>query len=176
MPLFWRLLLSVYNMLMILLGGVVLAASLNVFAPLPYLEIALNDQNRLLTALIALIVIFLALVLLILSWKTSSNGSGDDGIVVQEGLLGQVTMTVPAIELLIMKSVRQIEGVKDIRPQISKDKSGLTVKLNMMINPELNVPEVTAATQKIVKEQLENVGGLQVNAVKVRVDDFKAGK
>jgi uncharacterized alkaline shock family protein YloU len=45
-----------------------------------------------------------------------------------------------------------------------------------MIKPELNVPEVTVATQKIVKEQLENMGGLQVNAVKVRVDDFKAGK
>jgi len=174
MPLFWRLVLSIYNIIIILVAGALLAASFNAFAPLPYLETALNDQNRLLTAVVALLIIFLAVVLLIQSWKTFS--SDDDGIVVQEGLLGQVTMTVAAIELLIMKSVRQIDGIKDIRPKISKDKSGLTVKIEMMINPELNVPEVTAATQKIVKEWLENIGGLQVNAVKVRVDDFKAGK
>ena len=174
MPILWRLLLSIYNILMILVAGVFLAASLSILDLKPYLETALNDQNRLLTAVIALSMIFLALLFLIQSLKKISVE--DDGIVVQEALLGQVSMTVAAIELLIMKSVRQIDGIKDIRPKIRKDKTGLTVILDMMINPELNVPEVTVATQKIVKEQLENMGGLQVNAVKVRVDDFKAGK
>jgi uncharacterized alkaline shock family protein YloU len=159
---------------MILVAGIFLAASFSVIDLQPYLEMAFNDQNRLLTAVIALLIIFLAFILLIISWKTFDLE--DDGIVVQEALLGQVSMTVAAVELLIMKAVRQIDGIKDIRPRIKKDKTGLSVVLDMMINPELNVPEVTAATQKIVKEQLENIGGLQVNAVKVRVDDFKAGK
>ena len=46
----------------------------------------------------------------------------------------------------------------------------------MMINPELNVPELTAATQQKVKEYLENIGGLQIAEIKVLVDDFNAGK
>ncbi|HRW12385.1 MAG TPA: alkaline shock response membrane anchor protein AmaP [Syntrophomonas sp.] len=174
MPIIWRVLLSIYNLLLLVVAGIFVAASVSAFDPLPYLQTALNEQNRLLTGLVALLLLLLALVLLIQTWKTVEKQ--DDGIIVQEGLLGQICMTVPAIELLIMKSVRQIEGIKDIRPEIKKDKTGLTVKLHMMINPALNVPEVTAATQKIVKEQLEQVGGLQVNEVKVRVDDFKAGK
>ncbi len=174
MPIIWRLLLSIYNILLLLVSGAILAASISAFDPLPYLQTALNDQNRLPTGLVALLVLLLAMVFLIQSWKTLE--SEDEGIIVREGLLGQVTMTDEAIKLLVMKAVRQLEGIKDIRPEIKKDKSGLTVKLHMMINPELNVPEVTTATQKIVKEQLENVGGLQVNEVKIRVDDFKAGK
>ena len=174
MPVFWRLLLSIYSILLILVAA---AAAIVSFAEIdlqPYLQTALNDQNRIMIGAIAVLVLILALSFLILSWK--QNSSDDDGILVQEGLLGEVSMTVAAIKLLIMRSIRQIDGIKDIRPEIKRDKSGLSVKLHMMINPELNVPEVTAATQKIVKEQLENIGGLQVNAVKVRVDDFKAGK
>ena len=174
MPIIWRLLLSSYNILLLLVAGAALAASISAFDPLPYVQTALNEQNRLITGVVALLLMFLAFVLLIQNWKTLE--SEDDGIIVQEGLLGQVTMTDAAIKLLIMKSVRQIDGIKEIRPEIRKDKSGLTVKLHMMINPELNVPEATTATQKIVKEQLENTGGLQVNEVKIRVDDFKAGK
>jgi uncharacterized alkaline shock family protein YloU len=175
MPVIWRLLLTIYNILLLFVAGVAMAASFAAFDPLPYLETALaNQQNRIITGTIAVVVFMLALSFLILSLK--KRVSDDDGILVQEGLLGEVSMTVAAIKLLIMRSIRQIDGVKDIRPEIRKDKSGLSVKLHMMINPELNVPEVTAATQKIVKEQLENIGGLQVNEVKVRIDDFKAGK
>jgi len=171
---FSRMLLTIYNLLLILVAGVVAAASFAVFDPLPYLEAALNPPNQIITGAIAVVVFMLALSFLMLGAK--NRGSDDEEILVQEGLLGEVSMTVAAIKLLIMRSIRQIDGIKDIRPEIRKDKSGLSVTLHMMINPELNVPEVTAATQKIVKEQLENIGGLQVNAIRVRVDDFKAGK
>ena len=174
MPVFWRLLLSIYSILLILVAAAAAAVSFAAIDPQPYLQAALNDQNRVMIGIIAVLVLIFALSFLILNWK--QNSSDGDGILVQEGLLGEVSMTVAAIKLLIMRSIRQIDGIKDIRPEIKRDKSGLSVKLHMMINPELNVPEVTAATQKIVKEQLENIGGLQVNAVKVRVDDFKAGK
>ncbi|HWQ74012.1 MAG TPA: alkaline shock response membrane anchor protein AmaP [Syntrophomonas sp.] len=173
MTTFWRVLLTVYNILMIVIASAVLAASFSVFDPQPYLQAAFNEQNRLYTTLTALLLLLLAVDFLIQSWRSLSL---DDGIVVREGLQGQVTMTVAAIKLMIMKSLRQIEGIREVRPEISKDKTGLTVKLHMMIIPELNVPEVTAKAQQLVKEHLESVGGLQVNAVKVKIDDFKAGK
>jgi MFS-type transporter involved in bile tolerance (Atg22 family) len=62
MPILWRLLLSIYNILMILVAGAFLAASLSIIDLQPYLETTLTDQNRLLTAVIALSIIFLALV------------------------------------------------------------------------------------------------------------------
>jgi uncharacterized alkaline shock family protein YloU len=50
-----------------------------------------------------------------------------------------------------MKAVREVSGVKDIRPSVSESDSGVAVKLHMMVNPERSVPELSQAVQKEVK-------------------------
>jgi len=95
-----------------------------------------------------------------------------DSIIVDSSLAGQVSITVPAIKVIIMKAVKKVDGVKEIKPAVSTSNDGLVVYLHTAINPDYNVPEMSKSLQQIVKEYLENIGGLQVSQVKVLVDDF----
>lgn len=116
---------------------------------------------------------FLALVLLYLGLRNEPNG---DGILVDKGVLGEVSISIEAVKLIIMKAVRQIDGVKEIRPVVRKGPAGLLITLKTMINPALSAPELSSALQKTVKEHLENIGGLPVAEIKVEFHDFNADK
>ncbi len=174
MPVFWRLILTIYNLILLAVAAVVVAVSIGISEPLHYINtLASSPENRIICGTIGIIVFFLALVLLFLGLRKSSS---EDAVLVEKGLLGEVSMSIDAIKLIIMKAVRQIDGVKDTRSEVRKGPGGLSVTLHMMINPELSVPELTNATQKKVKEYLENIGGLQIGEIRVLVDDFNAGK
>lgn len=174
MPVIWRLVLTVYNILLLILAAAAVAISIGVTEPLRYIDmIAASPKNLIITGTVGIVLAILALVLLYMGWQRKP---GQNNVLVEKGLLGEVSMSIDAIKLIIMKAVRQVNGVKETRSMVKKAPNGLIITLHMMINPELNVPELTSATQQKVKEYLENIGGLQIAEIKVLVDDFNAGK
>lgn len=174
MSVIWRLVLTIYNILLFIIAVAAVAISIGVTEPLRYLNmIAASPENLIITGSVGIALGVLALVLLFSGLQRKSNG---DSVLVEKGLLGKVYISISAIKLVIMKAVRQVEGVKETRSIVKKAPTGLVITLHMMINPELNVPDLTAATQQKVKEYLENIGGLQIAEIKVLVDDFNAGK
>lgn len=174
MPVIWRVILTIYNVLLFVIAAAAVAVSLGISEPLDYINrIAASQENLIATGSVGLVLCFLALVLLFLGLQRNTR---KDDILVEKGLLGEVSMSVPAIQLIIMKAVRQVDGAKETRSIVKKIPAGLVITLHMMINPERSVPELTAEIQKKVKEYLENTGGLQIAEIKVLVDDFNAGK
>lgn len=174
MPVIWRLVLTIYNLILLLVAAAAVAISLGASEPLQYINLlAVSPENRIICGTVGIVVFFLALVFLYLGLR---KGSSEDGILVDKGILGEVFISIDAIKLIIMKAVRQIDGIKEIRPLVRKGPAGLSVTLEMMINPAVSVPELSSATQKIVKEYLENIGGLQIAEIKVQFHDFNAGK
>ncbi len=166
----WRPVLLVYNLLLLSLAGVVVAAAIGRAEPLAFINQALSTpQNRVIVGIIAIAVIVIALVMLVSGLKYENK---PDSIIVDSSLAGQVSITVPAIKVIIMKAVKKVDGVKEIKPAVSTSNDGLVVYLHTAINPDYNVPEMSNSLQQIVKEYLENIGGLQVSQVKVLVDDF----
>ncbi|MDD2620670.1 MAG: alkaline shock response membrane anchor protein AmaP [Syntrophomonadaceae bacterium] len=171
----WRLVLFLYNLLLACLAGIVVAAAAGRPEPLYYIRLALSTpQNRVVLGTIAILILVLALFLLFAGIKRTSKP--DETILVKSELNGQVSITVPAIKLIIMRAVKKVEGVRDIRPAVSNAQDGLVVYLHMMINPEHNVPEMSRKLQEVVKQYLEEIGGLQVSEVKVLVDDFNVAQ
>ncbi|MDD3268452.1 MAG: alkaline shock response membrane anchor protein AmaP [Syntrophomonadaceae bacterium] len=171
----WRLVLFIYNLLLASLAGVAVAAAAGRPEPLYYIELALSTpQNRVVLGTVAILIIAVALFLLFSGLKRASKP--DETILVKSELNGQVSITVPAIKLIIMRAVKKVEGVRDIRPAVSNAQDGLVVYLHMMINPEHNVPEMSRKLQEVVKQYLEEIGGLQVSEVKVLVDDFNVAQ
>ncbi len=174
MPVIWRLVLAIYNLILLAIAALAVAVSLGETEPLHYINLlAASPENRIICGSIGMVVFILALLMLYSGLRKSSN---TDAVLVDKSLLGEVSMTIEAIKLIIMKAVRQVDGVKDIRSEIKKSPGGLAITLHMMINPDISVPEMTSAAQKIVKEYLENIGGLQIAEIKIRVEDFHAGK
>ncbi|ABI67895.1 alkaline shock response membrane anchor protein AmaP [Syntrophomonas wolfei] len=166
----WRPVLLVYNLLLLSLAGVVVVAAMGRAEPLTFINQALSTpQNRVIVGIVAIVVMAIALVMLVSGLKYENK---PDSIIVDSSLAGQVSITVPAIKVIIMKAVKKVDGVKEIKPAVSTSNDGLLVYLHTAINPDYNVPEMSKSLQQTVKEHLEDIGGLQVSQVKVLVDDF----
>jgi len=173
MPVIGRLILFVYNLIMLVIAGAVIAISLGWNYPLAYLDLAVSTpENRIILGTVGIILVVLILVVLVWGLKAPV---GTDAVIVDKGLAGEVSISIAATKVIIMKAVKQVEGVKDLRPIVGQTPAGLVVKLHTMINPEQSVPEIAQSLQAVVKDNLEKVGGLQVAEIKVLIDDFNAG-
>jgi uncharacterized alkaline shock family protein YloU len=170
MPVIERMVLLVYNLLMLGISGAVVAVSMGWIVPLAYYNVAVSTtQNKIILGTIGLIIGIIALIMLIWGLKTSNRSHA---VLVEKGLAGEISISIDAIKVIIMKAVKQVEGVKDIKSVVSSTAGGLIVKLHIMINTEHTVPELAQSLQLAVKDDLEKIGGLQVAEIKVLVDDF----
>ncbi|HHW60632.1 MAG TPA: alkaline shock response membrane anchor protein AmaP [Syntrophomonadaceae bacterium] len=174
MPVITRLLLFLYNVLLIFIAGMLAAAGLGRPEPLQWIEYILaTPTNRLVTAIVGLILLVLGIIGLVYSLKSESS---EEGVPVANNFWGQVSISVAAIKVIIAKAVKEVEGVKDVRAKISSSPRGVVVELQMNVNPELPVPELTKNVQEKVQEYLEKTAGLEIDKIKVLVDDLNTGK
>lgn len=173
MPLVWRMVLVIYNLLILLIAAGTVGVAAGVSEPLAYLNAAFSTpENRMAIGVGAVIVMIAAIIIMAMLLKRTRPA---DSVIVDSNLSGQVSITVPAIKVIIMKAVKKIDGIKDIRPVVSNRQDGLLIYLHMMINPERNVPEMSQSIQSIVREYIEKIAGLQVAEIRILVDDFNAG-
>jgi uncharacterized alkaline shock family protein YloU len=170
MPVIGRLVLLVYNLVLLVIAGAVVAVSLGWSIPLVYFNMAVSaPENKIIMGTVGVILGIIAIIMLIWGSRFSSH---TDAVLVEKGLAGEVYISIAAIKIIIMKAVKQVEGIKDLRPIVSCAPDGLRVKLHTTINTEHTVPELAQALQIAVKDNLEKIGGLQVAEIKVLVDDF----
>ncbi|PKM78607.1 MAG: hypothetical protein CVU90_01000 [Firmicutes bacterium HGW-Firmicutes-15] len=170
MPLLGRVVLQVYNLLMLVIAGAVVAVSLGWSVPLAYYNMAVSIPNyKMIMAAFGIVLGLIALMMLVWGLRSPAR---TNSVLVEKGLAGEVSISIAAIKVIIMKAVKQVEGVKDLRPIVSYAQGGLTVKLHIMINPDYTVPELAQCLQSAVRDDLEKIGGLQVAEIKVLVDDF----
>lgn len=172
MDIFKRLLFFIYNLIFIVIAGAAAAAALGRDEPLNYINLALaTPDSRVAVGLAATVILVLAVIMLITGLRIESKPSS---ITVNSALTGDVSITISAIKAIIMKAVRKVEGIKEIESSITNSPDGIVVFLHLMINPDISVPEMTKSIQTIVKQYLEDIGGLDVAEVKILVDDFNA--
>lgn len=85
--------------------------------------------------------------------------------------LGEVSITISTLENMVKKSVHNVAGVYHIRPQIKSTPDGIAVFIKVQLAPELNIPETTSQLQLAIQEYLETYAGLKVIEAKVLVED-----
>lgn len=171
MSAWWRVVMILYNLVLVLLAAVGIAAALGRPEPLYYINLVLSTpENRVILGTVTVALLIAGLTALFSTLK--SEDPALNSIVVDSTLSGEISITVPAVNTIIMKAVKKVQGVRDIRPTVLNGADGLVVKLHMMINPDYSVPEMCKEIQQIVKQYLEETGGLRVSEVRVLVDDF----
>lgn len=172
MPVIWRLFLFVYNLLLLLLAATAIGVSSGRLNLIEYINLAVSSkENRIIMGVVAAVLLLLAVYMIVIALKPTRR---TDTVLVDSSINGQVSISISAIKLIIMKAVKQVSGIKEINAEVGQATDGLSVKIHMMINPEYSVPELSKLVQDTVKEHLEKIAGLQVNDIKVLVDDFNS--
>ena len=99
-----------------------------------------------------------------------------------ENPLGRVTISLAAIEDLIRRVVVHTPQIKEIRPDISSTKNGLDVDIRLILHSDVNIPEMTAELQGIIKRKIQDVIGsdeqvnISVHVVKIATDAARKGR
>lgn len=162
-----KIVILLFAFLLIILGVTTLALVFGWSDPIEYLVETLNtEEGRWLVGLAGGVLILLGLVLIpsSLGSKTASEG------VVQELQMGRVVTTIPALEGVVHRAVRQVRGVKEVKPVIRINTEGVTVLLRVVLSPEIKVTDIAREIQENVKEQISETVGIQVLEIQIKVD------
>lgn len=86
--------------------------------------------------------------------------------------LGDVNITLGALDNLVKKVVSSREGIADIDTNLKDSESGLEINLDVKINSDYVIPELADELQKVVKSYLEDTTGVKVNKVSLLINEI----
>lgn len=114
-------------------------------------------------------------VLLILNyffWRSLTADRLRDKTIAFENPSGRVTVSLKALEDLIRREIARIPEVKEVRPSLKAGKSGLVIDARVILNADVNIPEMTSVLQDRVKYKIQDTMGVEEKVV-VRIDVIK---
>jgi uncharacterized alkaline shock family protein YloU len=97
-------------------------------------------------------------------------------VVVDESTIGQIRVSLVALENLITKTVASVPGIREVRPRVGAENGGIGIRLKVIASPDLNVPEVSRQIQQLVQDRVREVTGLTVNRIKIEIENFAIAK
>ncbi|SHK06843.1 alkaline shock response membrane anchor protein AmaP [Desulforamulus aeronauticus] len=121
---------------------------------------------------LALIFGVLLLIGLRLFWVSLTRRNNSGKAVVHDYKLGQVRISVLAIENLVKKAVGQMSGIKEVKPRVVEHKKGMGLHIRAVVTPDISIPEVSREIQQKVQEYLAQTTGITVSEIKVIVDNI----
>ncbi|MBF0330620.1 MAG: alkaline shock response membrane anchor protein AmaP [Candidatus Omnitrophica bacterium] len=93
--------------------------------------------------------------------------------------LGRVSISLAALEDMIRRLSVHTPQVKEIRPEIKATKKGLSVHIRLVLRSDVNIPEMTADLQDIIKRKVQDLIGadeqvhIRVHVVKIVSEGIK---
>lgn len=127
-----------------------------------------HTVNRVILCVVAVLLLIIGLRLLFLRGRRARVPST---IFMQSTDAGSIRITIAAIEAIILRSSRSITQVRDLKSRvIPLENHQMKVALQVMLMPDANVKEVSAALQSAVKTALEENTGIPVAEVEVVIE------
>jgi uncharacterized alkaline shock family protein YloU len=90
--------------------------------------------------------------------------------VIKENGLGQVSLSLQAIDALVEKVVVQNRGVKELKSKLDVTKEGLVIFLEVTVTPDIDIPELTTDLQEEIREYLDRTTSVKVNQIEILVN------
>lgn len=97
-------------------------------------------------------------------------------LIIHEGALGQVRITLTAIEDLVEKVVSQNSGIREAKARVLALPQGVGISVQAMVTPDVQIPELSKIIQGQVNEKILEVTGITVQQVHVFVNSISARK
>ncbi|MHB9146059.1 MAG: alkaline shock response membrane anchor protein AmaP [Symbiobacteriia bacterium] len=168
-----RIVLLLYTLSLAVISAVVLGMStLGWLAPLDWVRTSLTlDPNGRWSVGLASALFFVVSIVFIVYTFTPRYPSRT---LVHETELGEVHVTLDAIENLVKKVTRQIRGVRGVKARVSTGGGGLNIWLKTVVSPDVSVPAVSEEIRATLKSYVKNVVGAEVAEVHVYVTDISS--
>jgi len=171
---FERALLIVYTFVIALVSLSLMAIAVGVIPFARVVEYISDIQYGwdfgLVLFLISLVFFVISLKLLFLRRKRATL----TGTLIKNTELGMIRVSITTLDTLVQKAVRGFGEVKDVRSLVVAEADGIRVRLNMQLMPDSNIPDISQAVQKKVKEYVESTAGIVVKEVYVYIDNIAA--
>jgi hypothetical protein len=74
---------------------------------------------------------------------------------------GEITISLSAVEDLIIRIMRSLSEIKDAKPDVIATKKGIEIDLRISLKSEVNIPEFTAQLQEMLKNRVGEVLGIE---------------
>ena len=117
----------------------------------------------------ALGVALVALTLTYFLFRMALRIRREEKTVINQTQFGEIRITVSAIESLALRATRRIKGVKDAHIGVRADLTGLDIFIEVTVNPDLSVPQISEEIRTKVDEYIYETIGIRVNSFKVLV-------
>ena len=167
---FSNFLLRLAALILIGVAGFVILGLLNVFDIAATIDFARETGGVILTVIVAFVVALLALKLLF------TFGAGKREYVPQSVLLrttanGNINISLNTVDEITQRFVRSDDNVRDMKSNINASgDGGVKITLRVALRPDVKIPDVMAALQEGLKENVETISGLSVIAINILVD------
>ncbi len=156
-----RLLNVVATLMLLIVGGALLASSLGLADISGYLF-----GRELLTGAVGTVMLIMGLVIVLIAVQ---NVRPEQTISIQSPD-GELRIAFSAIEELLRKASRGIRGVRELKPKVIATKRGLEVRNRASVEAGVSVPEVTARIQELFRSQIREVLGIEeVGAIRTYI-------
>lgn len=164
-----RIMVALSSLLLVALATVVILQILGWTIPFDYLTATFADPSgRWVAGLVSGAVLVIGVFLFFDNLRVSSPAEA----IVHETAMGQVRTSIVALENVVRKAVRQVRGVREVRPLVRPMADGVSVLLRVVLIPEVNVPEVAEQIQANVRKSMLEIVGTEVLEIKVLVDNI----
>lgn len=167
-----RLLLIIYTFGVMVVMFVLGLVTLGWTTPLDLLQIFISRNNE------RIIIGFIVVAFLIISLKFFIQALSSEKMpahaVVQETGMGQVRVSVDALENLVYKVTGQIKGVREVKTRVACYPEGVSIFIRVILSPEVGIPQTSDEIQTRVKDYITEIAGIKVQSVKILVEDISS--
>jgi len=159
-----------YTIILFLIGGILIAFSLNLlgvqdmYKLVEFIQLGMNSKliMGLTGSLLILISIFFAQLILGKMEKERTIAFNTP--------TGQVTIALSAVEDLIKRLTQNFVEIREMRPNVIANKRGVEVNLRVVLQSEVNIPDLTSQLQETIKSKIQAMLGIEEEiTVKVHV-------
>lgn len=127
-----------------------------------------DPQLRIIFGIIALALLMKNYIFAKVIFGTQQKGK----IIAFDNPAGRVSVSLTAMEDLIRRVIARVPEVKEVKSAITAGKKGLEVESRLILNADVNIPEMTSKLQDIVKRKIQNTIGIEEEVI-VRIHVVK---
>lgn len=166
-----RIALVLFTLGIAVLAALAIPMGFGWLAPLDWLRAALmSASGRWATGLIGLGYFVVAVRFILFGFSRRRYPSQ---ALTQDTELGEVRVSLGAVESLVRKTALQVRGVRDVRSLVIKNSDGgIDAELVVIVSADANIPSLSDAVQNSIRDYVHNVVGVNVGQVKVLVGDI----
>jgi uncharacterized alkaline shock family protein YloU len=165
------IILTIYTLALMVISALLTVGAMfpGRFRPHLWIEDLLaSPRGQWTMGLTGLVFFIVSLRLIFLAFRRQGGGHP----VVHESELGEVRISLDAVENLVKKTARSIKGVREIKAVVTHGKDGLHATLKGTISPEVSIPEVSEEIQTAVRQYVKRVVGVEMNDIRLEVENI----